>query len=100
MGDRENDDIGAHAGWGSAEDLKARPGADANAPVTRDRFVLAKYYRGPGNALMLVYLPASGIVLYIELSAGVPPVAAWLSLIGVAAMFLVIAVWLNARHPR
>ncbi len=93
--DRGRMEIGRHAGWGTADDLSAPALHESEGPSL---FPLA--YRDDRmwrRSLGCLWLPAIAALLTVEDWLQVPPEAGWISLIGLFALFLLVARWTDRR---
>jgi len=88
--------VGGYAGWGSGEDVTAKPARDRFGP---SMFPLAYgATRRWGRTLGLLYIPAVIVLITLEIDVlHIPAPAGWISLVGLFVAFVLIGRWLDRR---
>ena len=96
--DQEPAEAGRYAGWGSGEDLKARPAPDRFGPSMMPLAYGA--HRRWGRTLGLAYIPAVIVLITVEIDIlHMPQSAGWWSLVALFVAFVLLGRWLDRRRP-
>jgi hypothetical protein len=89
-------DVGRYAGWGSGEDLHAKPARDRFGPSLIPLAYGAT--RRWGRTLGLLYIPAVIVLITLEIDVlHLPASAVWVSLVGLFVAFVLVGRWLDRR---
>ncbi len=91
VNDHARDEVGRHAAWPTDDDVQRL--------VVKERRLGYSKWAGPGDSLMLLYLPVTIGVLIVELSVHVPIGPALISAMGVAVAFMLAARRINRGRP-
>ena len=95
--DQEPARVGQYAGWGSGEDLKAKPARDRFGPSMVPLAYGAT--RRWGRTLGLLYVPAMIVLITVEIDLlHLPAAAGWISLVALFVAFVLLGRWLDRRR--